>query len=131
MNDAPVPPLLSVLIVEDVADAADSLAILLRLHGDRVRVARTGPDALTACRESLPDLILLDIGLPGLDGWEVARQLRQMPGERLPFLVAVTGYGRPEDVETSTAAGIDLHLTKPVDPTELVAILDRFRRVVG
>ena len=120
---------LSVLIVEDMADIADSLAVFLRQNGDDVRVVGTGQDALAACGEARPDVVLLDIGLPGLTGWDVAEHLRRMRLDPAPFLVAVTGYGTPADEQTSAGAGIDLHLVKPVDPIYLLTVLDRRRKV--
>jgi CheY-like chemotaxis protein len=119
---------LSILVVEDSADTAETYAVLLGLHGDGVRLARTGSEALAACRETPPDVILLDIGLPGMDGWEVARQIRQLPIATMPFLIAVTGYGQDKDKRRSAEVGIDLHLTKPVAPDELFCLLERFGR---
>jgi len=105
----------TVLVVEDNADAAETLAEFLSSRGHEVRVATDGAAALGAIEEGPPDLVLLDIGLPGMDGYEVARRLRaQERGDR-PFLVALTGYGQAEDRARSRDAGFDLHLTKPVD----------------
>jgi CheY-like chemotaxis protein len=83
-----------------------------------------------ATRAFQPDVVLLDIALPGMDGWEVARELKANPTGRPPLLIAVTGYGRKRDRRQSQAAGIDLHLVKPVDPVQLVGLLRRFRKVV-
>jgi CheY-like chemotaxis protein len=104
-----------VVVADDNADGADSLAALLRLAGHEVRVAYDGPSALEASRAFRPEIVLLDIGLPGMNGYEVARRIRglRIPGGTL--LVAVTGYGQEEDISRSSEAGFDHHLTKPVD----------------
>jgi CheY-like chemotaxis protein len=120
-------PPLSVLVVEDEPDGADSLAELLGLCGYQVAVARTGSAALRAAEADLPDVVLLDIGLPDIDGWEVARRLRDAAaGGRHPVVVAVTGYASEADRERSADAGIDLHWVKPADPAALLATLARF-----
>jgi len=103
-----------VLVVDDNADAAESLALLLSLWGHQARVAYDGPAALRLAREHRPDVVFLDLNLPGLSGYAVARRLRQEPGLAETLLVAVTGFGEEEDGR-SHEAGIDLHLTKPVD----------------
>jgi signal transduction histidine kinase/ActR/RegA family two-component response regulator len=111
-----------VLIVEDNPDAAATLRTLLELSGHRVRVARDGQEGLDALRERMPDLALIDLGLPRVDGYEVARRARAMlNGRPSTLLVAVTGYGLPEDHRRSAEAGFDEHLVKPVD----LAALDR------
>jgi signal transduction histidine kinase/DNA-binding response OmpR family regulator len=104
-----------VLVVDDNVDAADSLAMLLRLGGCEVRLAHSGADAVEAAPVFRPQLVILDIGLPGMDGYEVARRLRADPVTRGAALVAVTGYGREEDRALSREAGFDHHLVKPVD----------------
>jgi two-component system, OmpR family, response regulator len=119
-------PYLSVLIVEDNDDAASSTAELLEMRGHTVRIARSGLEGLSEAESDPPDVVLLDIGLPGLNGWEVCRQLKQSSGKR-PVVVAVTGYDSDEDCERSKEVGIDLHLTKPVEPKALASLLDRFR----
>ncbi len=113
-----------VLIVEDNHDSAATLAILVELWGHRVAVAHDGPAALAAAKISPPDTVLLDIGLPGIDGYEVARRLRQQYGPRRPLLVALTAYGQEEDRERSAAAGIDYHLVKPADLDSLHDLLE-------
>jgi two-component system OmpR family response regulator len=123
LPDHPPPPGLRVLVVEDHADTADSLALLLTLFGHEVRVARDGPTALEMARAFPPDVVLLDIGLPGIDGWQVAERLRQQSGQKRPLLIAVTGYGQDADHRRSQEAGIDLHLLKPVDPDQLRRLL--------
>jgi PAS domain S-box-containing protein len=117
--------LLRILVVEDDADVAEMLQVLLELWGHEVRVVCDGPTALVADRTFQPEVILLDIGLPGMDGYEVARQLRQQHGPARPLLVAVTGYGSREDKRQAHRVGFDLHLTKPIDPEQLEALLAR------
>ncbi|MCI0700534.1 MAG: response regulator [Planctomycetia bacterium] len=104
-------------------DGAESLATLLELAGHEVRTATDGPAALKVAEEFRPDVILLDIGLPGMDGYEVANQLRQRPEFRATRLIALTGWGQDTDREQSRKAGFDLHLVKPIDPAELRKIL--------
>jgi PAS domain S-box-containing protein len=112
-----------VLLVDDNRDSADSLAMLLRLLGHDVRTAYEGRQALAVAGAYQPDLVLLDIGLPGLNGYEVARQLRATSGTRRPVLVALTGYGSDEDRRQAQAAGFDHHLIKPVDIDALQGLL--------
>jgi CheY-like chemotaxis protein len=119
MADTP----LRVLVVDDCRDNRDSLALLVRLWGHDVRLAADGPSALEASRSFRPHVVFLDIGMPGLDGWELARRLRQQEAGRTLLLVAVTGYGRQQDRARSLEAGLDAHLTKPVDPGELQRLL--------
>lgn len=125
-------PSLDVLIIEDNADAADALAMLLSLVGHRPRITAEGQAGLDAARLRRPDVVLCDIRLPGaLDGYDVARALRQDPGGADLFLVALTGYGQDVDRQRSRGAGFDLHLTKPVQPDELVRILRERRPAAG
>jgi len=112
-----------VLVVDDNVDAAASLAMLLRLQGNDVHVVHDGPHALEAATALRPQVVLLDIGLPGMDGLEVARQLRQLPECQDVLLVAVTGYGQDEDRQRSHEAGFDCHLVKPVNPGDLQELL--------
>ena len=114
---------LRILLVEDNEDAAQSLAHLLRLRGHEMHVARSGPEGLARALELRPDAVLLDIALPGLDGFEVARRLREQTAGDGPLLVAVSGYGRAADRERAMAAGFDHHLVKPVRLAELGRIL--------
>jgi CheY-like chemotaxis protein len=120
-------PPLRVLVVEDDEDTAISFGILLRLYGYEVEFARDGPSACTAAQASCPDIILLDIALPRMDGWQVATQIRAQSAEKRPLIVAITGYGTEADRLRSQAAGIDLHLVKPVDPEELEKVLRGFK----
>jgi CheY-like chemotaxis protein len=109
------------LVVEDHADSARSLSLLLELLGHEVEVSVDGLQALEAVERFRPAVVLLDIGLPGMDGYEVARRLRAR-FRRLP-LIAVTGYGQDSDRKRSEQAGFDHHFTKPVDPLELESFI--------
>ncbi len=114
-----------ILVVDDNVDAATTLGMLLRLGGHEVLLSHDGPAALEAARSFVPDVVLLDIGLPGLDGYGVARVLRQSPETESALLIAVSGYGQDEDRRRSREAGFDQHLTKPVDFDVLTALLAR------
>jgi PAS domain S-box-containing protein len=114
---------LRVLVVDDNVDSADSMALLLSLDGHETRTAFDGPGALAAAAEFLPQAVLLDIGLPGMDGYEVARRMRELPGLRNVLMIAITGYGQEDDRARSKAAGFDHHLVKPVDPDALSLLL--------
>jgi CheY-like chemotaxis protein len=111
------------LLVDDNVDAASSLSLLLQLAGHDICIAHDGPEALKLASDFKPDIVLLDIGLPGMGGYEVARRLRRMPELGHPVLVAVTGWGAPEDRQRSKEAGFDEHLTKPVDISTIELIL--------
>ena len=116
----------SILIVEDNADAREAMRMLLELDGHVVMAAAEGVEALELARAKDPDIALVDIGLPGIDGYEVARHIRAA-GDKRPLLIALTGYGQPEDRRRATEAGFDSLLVKPVDPaalTELLATLE-------
>ena len=106
-------------------DAAESLALLLRMEGHDVRVAHDGPAALAAVEADPPDLVFLDIGMPVMNGYDVAQRLRQRPGLENLVLVAMTGWGQEEDRRRSHEAGFDHHLVKPVDPDALHQLLAR------
>jgi two-component system, sensor histidine kinase len=121
----PAPERLRVLVVEDHKDAANSLQILMTLLGHEARVAYDGPEGVKAAADWRPDVIISDIGLPGLDGFEVARELRRNPVTAAVVLVALTGYGQPHDRQHALEAGFDHFLTKPADPTALQQLLAR------
>lgn len=114
---------LRVLVVEDHRDAAEMLQDLLEMNGYEVQIALTGPEGVRAAREYHPDVILCDLGLPGMDGYEVAAALRTAPGGARHRLVAVTGYGQAEDRRRTREAGFQAHLVKPIDPEELREVL--------
>jgi CheY-like chemotaxis protein len=112
-----------VLVVEDNADAAETLALILKAWGHEVRVAHDGPEALAAARADRPDTVLLDIRLPGMDGYQVAQQLRREPGLDKAQLVGITGYEQEKDRPQSREAGLDRVLIKPVAPEALQEVL--------
>lgn len=112
-----------VLIADDNRDAAESLAVLLRMDGHDVTIAYDGPQALAMLADAPPEVALLDIGMPGLDGYEVARRVRHGPFGREVTLIAVTGWGQDRDKAEARAAGFDHHFTKPVDPARLSELL--------
>jgi PAS domain S-box-containing protein len=116
-----------ILVVDDNVDAAESLSRVLRLQAHEVRVAYDGLAALAAARDMNPDVVLLDIGLPEMDGLEVAKSLRARGDGPRPLLVAMTGFGQAEDRARTAAAGFDHHLTKPVDPQMLQSLMQTAR----
>jgi two-component system, OmpR family, response regulator len=122
---------LRILIAEDYEDGAESMALLLRLSGHQVAIARNGTAALEFARINKPDVVLLDLGLPLMSGFDVARKLSGPRPCRTPLLIAVTGWGREEDRRNAREAGIDLHLLKPVDPVALQCILGRFQALIS
>jgi CheY-like chemotaxis protein len=115
-----------ILLIEDNRDARDTLAALLRLSGHDVRTAQNGAEGIEIAASSALDFILVDIGLPDIDGYEVARRLRSDPSARQARLLAITGYGRQEDRRRALAAGFDEHVAKPVELPALEAILRTF-----
>jgi PAS domain S-box-containing protein len=112
-----------VLIVEDNADAREGLRMLLSFAGHEVETSEDASDGLEKLRTFQPEIALIDIGLPGVDGYALARMARQTPEARATYLVALTGYGQAEDRQKALAAGFDTHMTKPVDPAKLCAFL--------
>jgi CheY-like chemotaxis protein/nitrogen-specific signal transduction histidine kinase len=118
---------LRILVVDDNVDGAESLAMVLRLSGHEVALAHDGLAAMDTALHFRPRVVLLDIGLPGIDGYEVARRLRRVPGLDGILLVAITGYGRDEDRALTQQAGFDLHLVKPVDATVLPTVFARWK----
>jgi signal transduction histidine kinase/ActR/RegA family two-component response regulator len=112
-----------VLVVDDNRDAADSLAMILEMSGTQVAVAYDGAQALVLIEEETPDVVLMDIGMPVMDGYEVARRIRSTPGGERFRLVALTGWGQADDKQRALETGFDEHLTKPVDPAVLAELL--------
>lgn len=117
---------LRVLVIEDNRDAAETLGDLLTLFGHAVELAHTGSDGIETARRFLPQVILCDIGLPEMDGYAVACELRRDPATAACHLVALTGYGRDSDRQRAEDAGFDLHLVKPVEPLQLENLLQRW-----
>ena len=117
-----------VLVVDDNIDGAVSLAKVLQFGGHTTQTAHSGLEALDAARRFLPEVIFLDIGLPGMSGYDVARQLRSEPSLSSVVLVALTGWGSEDDKRQSREAGFDFHLTKPVEVKAIESILAQFAR---
>jgi signal transduction histidine kinase len=133
MREEPAPPAAAgprphrILIVEDNVDAAESLRLFLELTGHEVTVAHNGAEGIARARDTQPEVVLCDIGLPGeMDGYGVARALRHDPELSFTRLIALTGYGQAEDRRLASEAGFDLHLTKPTDPEALLRVLGSF-----
>jgi CheY-like chemotaxis protein len=117
-----------ILIADDNADLAESMAMLLRLEGHEVRIAFDGSSALALAEEFEPNAALLDIGMPGLNGYELARELRSRRNGHGLLLIAATGYGQPEDRVRTEAAGFDFHMVKPLDPRTVAAEIAKWTR---
>jgi CheY-like chemotaxis protein len=130
-SDATAAPKKRILVVDDHRDSAESLAMVLRLSGHDVRTARDGRQAIVEAEVYQPDLVLLDIGLPGLDGYEVARRLRATPLAGHFKLVALSGYTREEDRREAFSAGFDHYLIKPVDFDALQKLLATLESTTG
>ena len=111
-----------ILVVDDSVDSAETLGELLKIWGHDVCLAHDGPAAVAAARDYRPEIVLLDIGLPGMDGFAVATELRK-EGTAGRLLVALTGYGEQQDKERAREAGFDHHLVKPIDPDRLQKLL--------
>jgi CheY-like chemotaxis protein len=131
MRETFSPHPLRVLVVDDRKDNRDSLAMLLQMWGHEVHQAHDGPSALEAAQTFHPDAVLLDIGLPGMSGWEVGRLLRQQPDSPGLLLVALSGHGLEQDRASSCQAGFDAHLTKPADLVELQRLLATAPRILA
>ena len=112
------------LVVDDNRDAAESMSMLLEMWGHDVAYAYDGPSALETAEQWHPQAVFLDIGLPGMDGYEVAEKLRELPHAKDAVLIAITGYGQEDDRLRSQRAGIDHHLVKPVAPDALRDLID-------
>ena len=117
-------PAQRILVVDDSVDSAASMALLLQVKGHEVKTAHDGVQALALAADFRPTVVLLDIGLPGLDGYEVCRRIRQEPWGASPVVAALTGWGRSEDRDRAFAAGFTHHLVKPVSPETLDQVLD-------
>jgi two-component system CheB/CheR fusion protein len=117
-------PLRRILVVDDNEDVAECIANRLTLDGHTVKLTHDGPSALEAVKTFAPDVVLLDVGLPGMNGYEVARRIREAEENSALVIIAVTGYGQSEDRVLSQRAGCDAHLVKPVDPDLLHAALE-------
>jgi signal transduction histidine kinase/DNA-binding response OmpR family regulator len=112
-----------ILVVDDNADAAESIAVLLRLEGHEVKTVGDASQALACCQVFAPGAVVLDIGLPGMDGYQLARELRRMPGAKDALYIALTGYGQKEDRAAADAAGFHHHFIKPADPRAIYAVI--------
>jgi CheY-like chemotaxis protein len=112
-----------ILVVDDMRDNADSLAMLLRLDGNEVETAYDGLAALEAAERLRPDVVLLDIRMPKLNGYDACRRIREQPWGKGMLLIALTGWGQEEDLRRTEEAGFDSHLVKPVDPAALSELL--------
>jgi len=113
------------LVVDDVADVTEMLAVVLTHAGYSVVTAASAPAALKAARERQFDVIISDIGMPEMNGYQLAREMRTMPGYETVPMVAVTGYSMFDDKERSTNAGFSAHMTKPIDPRALLELIDQ------
>ena len=121
---------LRVLLVEDDKDSAECTTLLLQIDGHQVQVARNGQAALQMAQADSPDVVLLEIHLPGMDGWEVAKALQEQATEKKPICIAFTTCGTEADQRHSKEAGINLHLAKPLEPGYLRAVLRRFQEII-
>ena len=122
---------LRILVVDDNRDGADSLAMLLRIMGNDTRTAYDGQEGVEVAGEFRPDVVLLDIGLPKLNGYEACRRIREQPWGKSVVLIALTGWGQEEDRRRSHEAGFDHHMVKPVDPQELMKLLAGLQTVMA
>ena len=115
------------LVVDDNRDAAESMSMLLEMWGHEVVFAYDGPSALETAEKWRPEAVFLDIGLPGMDGYQVAEKLRELPQGKDAVLIAITGYGQEDDRLRSRRAGIDHHLVKPVAPDTLRSLIESLK----
>jgi len=127
---APTGPRCKVLVADDNADAAQTLALILKMSGYDVHLAISGREALDVARREQPDAMFLDIGMPDMSGYEVAANVRREPWGAGALLVAVTGWGQPNDKQQAKAAGFNHHLTKPVDLEHVEQLLAAFSKTL-
>lgn len=120
-----------VLIADDLPDAARSLAVLFEMYGAEVRISFDGAETVRIAQEFRPDIVLMDLSMPGMSGYEAARALRRMPWGRAMILVALSGWGRTTDLEAARSAGFDDHLLKPFDVERLLEVIARLRGTRG
>jgi CheY-like chemotaxis protein len=127
MPESDTPPLPAparrVLVADDNRDGAEIMSLLLQQYGYEVNIAHTGTEALTLAAQSAPEIAILDIGMPGMSGYEVARQIRAEAWGKHMMLIALTGWGQEEDKKKAFEAGFDHHLIKPIDPDALEALM--------
>jgi CheY-like chemotaxis protein len=114
-----------ILVVDDNADSTETMEMLLKLSGHEVATAHDGESALEKTREFQPEIILLDVGLPGMHGYEVAQRLRSLPENKNLVIIALTGYGQEQDRERAMEAGFDYHFVKPVEFDTLESLLNK------
>lgn len=119
------------LIADDLPDAARSLAMLFEMYGADVRISFDGTQTVHAAEDFRPEIVLMDISMPGMSGYDAARAIRRAPWGHAMILVALTGWGRAQDLEAARAAGFDDYLLKPVDPSKLLAVITRLRERRG
>jgi len=120
-----------VLIADDLPDAARSLAMLFEMYGADVRISFDGRQTVRAAEDFRPEVVLMDISMPGMSGYDAARAIRGAPWGQAMILVALTGWGRTRDLEAARAAGFDDYLLKPVDPEKLLEVITRLRAQRG
>jgi len=124
----PIPRRFRILVVDDNHDSALSLAMMLSIMGHETRTAHDGESAVETAESFLPDVVLLDIGLPKLNGYEVAQRIREQSWGASMFLIAVTGWGQEEDRQRSSEVGLNVHMVKPVEPAVLEKLLAGLKR---
>lgn len=124
----PAKPGFRILVVDDNHDSALSLAMMLSIMGHETRTAHDGESAVATAESFLPDVVLLDIGLPKLNGYEVAQRIREHAWGAAMFLIAVTGWGQDEDRQRSSEVGLNVHMVKPVEPAALERLFAELRR---
>ena len=117
-----------ILVADDIPDAASSLAMLCEMYGAEVRLALDGVETVEVAASFMPDVILMDITMPKLDGYSAARAIRREPWGRQMTLIALTGWGRSSDLQAAREAGFDGHLLKPVAPEALVKLINTLRK---